>query len=436
MSLCDGHKERRASGVRVSVLAEADDDLPICWICLGHSEPDRPLTHPCRCPSWCHATCVARWQLQSAGTRREKLCDFCSCELPDWKSVLTPTPAPTAPAVMNVNFDNKTYSFQVLPGADGYRQFTEAIRKAFHLPDDSELNITFTCDEPSSGSLLTLSGPGAYDAAVHCASVSAARRSTSGSGSTTDSASGSTTGEPHSHPLGGPSSAPASPTHAARQQLQQQQHALLQQHALGGDGSGSNTQQQQQLCPANLQQDAAAMHEAAASGRGDETAPAAPQHASPNRHSSSSSSSSDIISRRASSSSSSGSSSGMAPADELQSPSSTSSTEQQQQQHTIMHDVLHPLSSLFHSGAQSSRVSEAGSDEHVSSSSAAAAAAGELGRGSSSSSSISRTSVSGASSSGSSSSGGASNGSSSSSRRSQGFGRKLRDAIADMLISK
>ncbi|WIA44088.1 hypothetical protein OEZ86_010441 [Tetradesmus obliquus] len=255
MSLCDGHKERRASGVRVSVLAEADDDLPICWICLGHSEPDRPLTHPCRCPSWCHATCVARWQLQSAGTRREKFCDFCSCELPDWKSVLTPTPAPTAPAVMNVNFDNKTYSFQVLPGADGYRQFTEAIRKAFHLPDDSELNITFTCDEPSSaGSLLTLSGPGAYDAAVHCAS--------------------------------------------------------------------------------------------------------------------------------------------------------------------------------------SSRVSEAGSDEHVSSSSAAAAAAGELGRGSSSSSSISRTSVSGASSSGSSSSGEASNGSSSSSRRSQGFGRKLRDAIADMLISK
>jgi len=36
-------------------------------------------------------------------------------------------------------------------GADGYRQFTEAIRRAFHLPDDSELNITFTCDEPSTG---------------------------------------------------------------------------------------------------------------------------------------------------------------------------------------------------------------------------------------------------------------------------------------------
>lgn len=49
--------------------------------------------------------------------RREKFCDFCNCELPDWKSVLTPTLGNTAPAVMNVNFDNKTYSFHVAPGA-------------------------------------------------------------------------------------------------------------------------------------------------------------------------------------------------------------------------------------------------------------------------------------------------------------------------------
>jgi hypothetical protein len=112
-----------------SMPVQADDDLPICWICLGHSEPDRPLTHPCRCPSWCHSTCVsvggsgstrqaldrhllaiprptrvfdaclfllqvARWQLQSAGTRYVVLaalvlaadvpmpisaCTFCAC---------------------------------------------------------------------------------------------------------------------------------------------------------------------------------------------------------------------------------------------------------------------------------------------------------------------------------------------------------------------
>jgi hypothetical protein len=41
---------------------------------------------------------------------------------------------------------------QVKPGPEGYRQFTEAIRRAFNLPDDSELNITFTCDEPTTGS--------------------------------------------------------------------------------------------------------------------------------------------------------------------------------------------------------------------------------------------------------------------------------------------
>lgn len=177
-----GGKEGKRPGVAtqtINVVAEAED-LPICWICLDGPQPDKPLIHPCRCPSFCHASCIARWQLQSAGTRREMYCDFCSCQLPDWKSILTPCGGASAPAVMNVNFDNKTYSFQVSPGADGYKQFTEAIRKAFHLPEDSELNITFTCDEPSSaGALLTLSGPGAYDAAVHCASVSAARRSTS-----------------------------------------------------------------------------------------------------------------------------------------------------------------------------------------------------------------------------------------------------------------
>ena len=51
---------------------------------------------------------------------------------------------------MNVNFDGRTYSFEVKPGPDGYRDFTQAIRRAFNLPEDSELNITFTCDEPSA----------------------------------------------------------------------------------------------------------------------------------------------------------------------------------------------------------------------------------------------------------------------------------------------
>lgn len=168
--------------------ADPGEDTPICWICLDPACPDRPLTRPCKCPRYCHPTCLARWQLQSAGTRRETRCEFCDGVLPDWRKTLTPDCGANAPAIMNVNFDGRTYSFEVKPGASGYLQFTEAIRHAFQLPSDSELNITFTCDEPctalqcpepttdSASNLLTLQGAGAYDAAVYCASVSAARR--------------------------------------------------------------------------------------------------------------------------------------------------------------------------------------------------------------------------------------------------------------------
>ena len=155
------------------------EDTPLCWICL---DIGGELVYPCKCPRSAHARCLARWQLQSAGTRKETHCEFCDSALPDWKGALVPAGevhGGTAPAVMNVNFDGKTYSFEVEPGPSGYEKFTAAIRNAFHLPEDSELNITFTCDEPTVpelGSLLTLQGPGAYDAAVHCASLSAARR--------------------------------------------------------------------------------------------------------------------------------------------------------------------------------------------------------------------------------------------------------------------
>ena len=57
----------------------------------------------------------------------------------------------TAPKPTQVNFNGRTYSFEVKPGPAGYREFTEAIRRAFNLPQDSELNITFTCDEPTAG---------------------------------------------------------------------------------------------------------------------------------------------------------------------------------------------------------------------------------------------------------------------------------------------
>lgn len=103
--------------------------------------------------SWSHAFSLCGPALTLAvlpRRRKETHCEFCDSALPDWKQTLTPTCGASAPAVMNVNFDGRTYSFEVKPGPDGYRQFTEAIRRAFNLPEDSELNITFTCDEPST----------------------------------------------------------------------------------------------------------------------------------------------------------------------------------------------------------------------------------------------------------------------------------------------
>ena len=92
--------------------------------------------------------------------RKETHCEFCDRELPDWKSTLTPQCGANAPAVMNVNFDGRTYSFEVKPGPEGYRDFTQAIRRAFNLPEDSELNITFTCDEPSAAAEAEPMSPG------------------------------------------------------------------------------------------------------------------------------------------------------------------------------------------------------------------------------------------------------------------------------------
>lgn len=52
----------------------------------------------------------------STHARRETHCEFCDRMLPDWKKTLTPTCGANAPAVMNVNFDGRTYSFEVQSG--------------------------------------------------------------------------------------------------------------------------------------------------------------------------------------------------------------------------------------------------------------------------------------------------------------------------------
>ncbi|KAG1673427.1 hypothetical protein FOA52_002192 [Chlamydomonas sp. UWO 241] len=182
------------------------EEADVCWICLdGSDEPDNPLCRPCSCPRYSHAPCLARWQLQSAGSRKETACEFCSTRLPDWRLSLTPEIGLFVPAIMNVNFGGIMFSFEVKAGPRGYADFAASIRHAFSLPDGCELNITFTCDEPSTGAPFTIHGARAYDAAVHCASISAARRALAASAgssalSSADSAStgdGATVLTPH-----------------------------------------------------------------------------------------------------------------------------------------------------------------------------------------------------------------------------------------------
>jgi len=46
-----------------------NDDKEICWICLDTGSEDNVLVAPCKCPRKAHAKCLARWQLQSAGSK-------------------------------------------------------------------------------------------------------------------------------------------------------------------------------------------------------------------------------------------------------------------------------------------------------------------------------------------------------------------------------
>ncbi len=61
-------------------------------------------------------------------------------------------------------------------GPDGLQDFTHRVRELFRLPEDVDISLTFGCKEPLSGQHLKLEGIGAFDAAVHCASVAAAER--------------------------------------------------------------------------------------------------------------------------------------------------------------------------------------------------------------------------------------------------------------------
>lgn len=161
-------------------VATHQDEDEVCWICLDGNSEGRVLQRmPCKCPRYAHARCMARWQLRSAGTRKETHCEFCDMELPAWKESLQINLAapPSTRPVMKISLHGATKCFEVEPGPEGYKRFVEAIRQAYGLPTDSQLSITFTCEEPlEPSSKLVIHGEGAYDAAVTCTTLSAVRR--------------------------------------------------------------------------------------------------------------------------------------------------------------------------------------------------------------------------------------------------------------------
>ena len=80
-------------------------------------------------------------------------------------------------AVMAVTLNDQVHRVTVRPGPEGRREFESTIRCLFELHSQDDLEFTFDCQDPTNtGETVLLEGRRAYDAAFHCASITAARR--------------------------------------------------------------------------------------------------------------------------------------------------------------------------------------------------------------------------------------------------------------------
>lgn len=148
----------------------------VCWICLESARIDEPLLAPCACPRKVHKKCLARWQLHSAGKDEEKTCRFCAKRLPDWRPILTPDHLKPATPVVSVHYNGVCYRLRVKPGPEGYDLFRKQLQRITGMPLLECMQITFQCKSPDTAQELCFKGISAFDAAMHCASISAAER--------------------------------------------------------------------------------------------------------------------------------------------------------------------------------------------------------------------------------------------------------------------
>ncbi|GAX85082.1 hypothetical protein CEUSTIGMA_g12502.t1 [Chlamydomonas eustigma] len=175
------------------------EEQDTCWICLS-SDGD-PLVQACNCPAdrVVHKKCLARWQLQSAGKSEEHRCRFCQAVYPSWKDSLTPAHLKPAIPVVSVHYNGICYRLRVKPGPEGFASFQRQLQRITGLSVLDCMQITFQCRAPETAEELSFKGISAFDAAIHCAAISAAERlatskKSSGDDSDTPTSSSSETG--------------------------------------------------------------------------------------------------------------------------------------------------------------------------------------------------------------------------------------------------
>lgn len=176
--------DRASTDASTGASIEASTEAPSCWVCLngaGENEKgDDGLVWPCRCPRAAHRRCLARWQLQSAGRTEESTCRFCGDALPDWRPSLTPDEISelSREAVMAVVLNGVEHRIRVSSGTQGRQKFEDEIRERFEIHTQDDLEFTFECEDPtgSGGERVVLEGRDAFDAAFHCAAITASQR--------------------------------------------------------------------------------------------------------------------------------------------------------------------------------------------------------------------------------------------------------------------
>ncbi|GLI67527.1 hypothetical protein VaNZ11_011741 [Volvox africanus] len=161
----------------------SDSEIDECWICLS-SDPPGTLARVCDCPRVSHRECLARWQLTNYGRREENFCRFCNKRLPAlWKpdaaKEVEKEELRVAP-VMAVRYNGpegtREFNMRVRPGPEGLATFKTHLKEILGFDVGPEFDVTFECQMPSTGSMLTLSGLHAYGAATHCAALLAATK--------------------------------------------------------------------------------------------------------------------------------------------------------------------------------------------------------------------------------------------------------------------